>query len=38
MGEKPDDDWYKQYIINRRYRIENDKPFIDFDFDSITLS
>lgn len=38
MGEKPDDDWYKQYIINRQYRIEKHIPFIDFHFDSLTLS
>ncbi|MBA3072461.1 MAG: hypothetical protein FP831_02615 [Anaerolineae bacterium] len=38
MGEDPDDEWCKQYMINRRYRIEKQIPFIDFHFDSLTLS
>ena len=29
------DNWTKQYMKNRKYNIENDVPFIDFDFDEI---
>jgi len=38
IGEDPDDEWCKQYMINRRNRIEKQIPFIDFHFDSLTLS
>lgn len=37
MGEEPDDDWCKQYLLNRHEKIENNIPFIDFDFDSFNL-
>ena len=36
MGETPDDEWCARYMLGRRARIENDVPFIDFDWDSLT--
>jgi Ser/Thr protein kinase RdoA (MazF antagonist) len=30
-----EDSWAKRYMENRKYKIENDVPFIDFDFQSL---
>lgn len=30
-----DDSWVKRYMKNRKYKIENDIPFIDYDFDAL---
>jgi amicoumacin kinase len=38
MGEDPDDAWCKRYMLNRRERIENNVPFINFDFNSLVIN
>ncbi len=35
FGENPDDPWCARYLSGRRERIENDVPYIDFDWDSL---
>jgi hypothetical protein len=33
-----DDEWAARFMLDRQYKIENDLPFIDFDFESLTNS
>lgn len=35
FGENPDDPWCARYLSGRRERIENDVPYIDFDWNSL---
>lgn len=34
-GEHPEDEWCAHYLDGRRARIENDVPYIDFDWESL---
>jgi len=33
MGENPDDEWGRNYMNGRRAKIENDVPYIEYDWD-----
>jgi Ser/Thr protein kinase RdoA (MazF antagonist) len=35
MGEKPDDEWARNYMNGRRAKIENDIPYIEYDWDTL---
>jgi Ser/Thr protein kinase RdoA (MazF antagonist) len=35
MGEHPDDEWCAGYMDDRRARIENEVPYITFDWESL---
>ena len=35
MGEKPDNEWGRNYMNGRRAKIENDIPYIEYDWDAL---
>jgi Ser/Thr protein kinase RdoA (MazF antagonist) len=35
MGETPEDAWCARYMLGRREKIENEVPYIDFDWESL---
>jgi hypothetical protein len=35
MGENPDDEWGRNYMNGRRAKIENEIPYIEYDWDSL---